>query len=233
MISKKNKILIILLVTALILSAVAFSMFYKKSTRTPETPDKLFNDLNLINKDLAVGIYNNDATNTAELISNARQAWLDYSVALKEQTGKNGLPRNKEIKIIAVTEHMRKADELKQEGNIAGAYKEIKLANKDIADISGQKLSSESEIDEKLLDFYSEIKKIHAAKNKKEAESILPDLKLKFTVLKGFSPDREYDSLIAELEQTIATMDKSLGGTDFENARDKLEPLFIKLYNKY
>ena len=232
--NNKNKNLIILFLAILVLSAIMFFEFSKKDISPPKAkPEELLDNLNSINKNLAISIYGNDADKTGALISEARQTWQNYVDALNSQEDKPVLSRDKEKKIIAVSEYLRKADELKQEGNVAAAYEQMKLAKKNIAEIAGKKFQENDDLNAKLLDFYIEVKKMNGAKDKTQADAVLTDLKYKFTVLKGFSPDKEYNDLIIELERAIAIIDKSLDGPDFEKARDSLEPLLIKLYNRY
>lgn len=87
-------------------------------------------------------------------------------------------------------------------------------------------------IGDDLLSFYENVKAASDAPDKTEVMKKLPDLKLRFTILKEYNINAEYKKEIGNLEEIIGAIDR-LEGPDWAKAHKALEPAFNQLFLRF
>ncbi|MCK5211149.1 hypothetical protein KAJ89_00445 [Candidatus Parcubacteria bacterium] len=169
---------------------------------------------------------------TVSAVSESLQAWEKFVFAFKDnQPIEYQKTRDWDRKLMIILEHARKADELVKENKLAEAGEETKMLREIFKKIKEE--NGILDISDEMIAFYEAGKKVIEAGTREEVALKLPDLKYRFTILKEYSIDEDYDELIKKLEEIIAKLDKFLDGPDFRKAQSELEPVFMELYLKY
>lgn len=160
------------------------------------------------------------------------KAWEEFVSAFKDkQPEAYRRTRNWDRKLLEILEHERKADELVKENRLREAQIEMEASRKMFKKIKEE--NNILNISEEMVALYGATKKVVAANNKEETLENMRDFKLKFTILKAYNIDEEYNQLLFKLEKLIGNIDKLLDGPDFRKAQSELEPVFLELYMEY
>lgn len=233
MLKKKSvKILILILLFFAMFFAYKIFFYHEKpieKTAVCEEPLDRFADAL---KEIKIKEYHKECTDAAEVIGRANQAWQEYIGMSKNETCTVlSKDKNFDKKIFVITETIRQANEFILEKKFAAACGQALAAKADLDEL--KKDSNIPDISTEIFDLFIQIDKLGAMKKKAEVMAILPDLKYKFTLLKQFYIDEEYQRLLSGMETQIGYLDKFLDGPDFQKAQVDLQALFWEMYYGY
>ena len=232
---------IILFLLIIILISVVFIIQQLIQQRNKDAPlatqkevvlEEVVKEIDDTNKMAIFLTLNESDEGTLSAVSASLQTWEKFVFAFKDnQPIEYQKTRDWDRKLITILEHARKADELVKENKLPQAGEETKKIREIFKKIKEE--NGILDISDEMIAFYEVGKKVTEADTREDVALSLPDLKYRFTVLKEYSIDEDYDQLIKKLEDIIAKLDKFLDGPDFRKAQSELAPVFMELYLEY
>lgn len=232
---KTKKIIIIAVLIAVLATIGVWYWFNKDKTveaPQPITLKEAVENISVSGKRVMLFGLEQDNEGLGQATSESLKAWEVFVKTFKdEQPEEYKRTKDWDKKLLQILKHERKADELFKEGKPDQASKELKESEQIYKRIKEE--NGITDISEEILAMYDEVQAIARAKKKSEIKEDLLSLKLKYTALKEYEFDNNYKKQMANLEEAIATLDKSLDGPDFQQAQKKLEKIFLAIFEDY
>lgn len=159
-------------------------------------------------------------------------AWEEFFQAQKlEQCQFLDRSRQTDKHLYIINEQLRQAKEAELEKKPEAAAEFFLAAGKELSAL--KKDNALFEADDIFLDLYPDLEDVRLAKDKAGASASLENLKLKYTQLKQYAVNQDYQDRLADLEEQIAVLDRSFYGPDFVLAQERLAEYFLELYFNY
>ena len=234
---KKNSALLILIVFITVsLAAMFYIMILHRQDKAAETPVKNWASLSA---EIEITLKTIRFLTALDRTGEADPFIHDANLEWAEVAGRYGsVPpagwektQNWKKTIYTANALAREADEAAQEDKPAEAIEKIGNINEIYAVI--KKENGIVDHSSEFLSLYLAGQKFLSDTSGAETKNIIADLELQFTGLKELAIDERYEQLMAELETTLLDLGRLLPGPDYEQARNRLEPLLKELYFSY